>query len=66
MSTTKKEEGASLVESMSANALLNSFDSKQIVSLIIEIEKQAATMDVTTPLYKYFKTVVEKEDPNSL
>ena len=35
-------------------------------SEIVEIEKQAATMDVTTLLYQYFKKVVEKEDPNSL
>lgn len=57
---------SSIVEQMSANAMLNTFDYEQIVSLIIEIEKQAASMDVTETLYKYFKSIMEKESPESL
>jgi len=51
---------------MSANALLNSFDYSQLVSLIIEIEEQAKSMTLTTPLYKHFKAIVMKESSGDL
>lgn len=56
----------SLVNHLSATALLNSFDFEQIVEIIKETEKQAASLDFTAPLYKYFKSIMEKEDPDSL
>ena len=61
-----KKSSASLIEQMSANALLNSFDYEELISLVKEIEKQAASMDFTEPLYKYFKSIMEKEDPDGL
>ena len=61
-----EKSNASLIEQLSANALLNSFTFDQIVHLIKEIERQAASMDVTTPLYKYFKSVMEREDTQGL
>lgn len=61
-----RKEKASLVEQMSANALLNVFTYPQLVSLVIEIEEQAKAMDFTTPLYKHFKEIVMKESPGDL
>jgi hypothetical protein len=61
-----RKEKASLIEQMSANALLNSFDYPQLISLIIEIEEQAKAMDFTIPLYKHFKEIVAKESPEDL
>jgi hypothetical protein len=39
---------------------------EDLVYLVMEMEKELKTMDFTEPLYKYFKSVMEKEMPEGL
>jgi hypothetical protein len=39
---------------------------EDLISLVISMEKELASLDFTEPLYKYFKSVMEKEMPEGL
>ncbi len=39
---------------------------QEMVDFVIAIEKEMRSMDFSEPLYKYLKSVMEKEDPAGL
>lgn len=49
-----------------AEPLAKSFKPKDAVDFVIALEEAFRSMDFTEPLYKYFKKVMEREDPAGL